>query len=558
MITRSEAKIRELENLFDHHHENLKLFKLSRQNAILYALKHFEDACRLPSLYHRMPLEQYDVIWHKQIDALGILMDWIFNLCVDDTTPINPQETVASYYRYAMHAHNEASNYQAVCAAYISWSRKSSIAELDLKKKQLTFTVRFPEWIKLQAIDIILFKKKQIAIWENSRSRLELIKPRMQMAEEELKENMRLDGETCVRYSISPRVWSVYEYVSNIFVEEYFELPDEWTFSCFSLKELKEYWRFLLTKATIHQWVCINSGAEGLALDCVLMVTSVDNLCQEVKRASNLSYDKALAISNFITYNPMIKNVDVAWQPIIPLGNGMVVIAPNLIIKNNAERNIISLINKVEQASYSRLSSMKETVMGAELLENLSNKYSALQFAQNTQLPDRLPDMDFIIYDAENRVLFIAELKWLLAVASAQETYAREIDLKKGVFQSIQIREYVAGHTKESLRRAFGTEDLRVDEIFVCVVSKNNTGSVASEKDVPIISEFTLCSLIDKYQGNMCNVIRAIQGEDYFPVSTKEYKLSNEIIKYAGYKLIVPAVQILGAGEKFIGEDRPL
>ena len=553
MITTSETLIREAEKTIDHYHEKFQLFSLPRNIALLHALKCFEDFCRLPPKYEQFSAENYERVIHNNLDMLNIVTMWIFKLCKEDCVSCDTNETLGKYYRYAFKVFSEASKYVGICASYTSWSRKYMDATLDTKKKKLTFTAKYRERQRLNTVDMVFFMKNRTSILDKNDNQLQFIEQKIMDINENLRKSIEIVDNKIIRYKVTPLIWNTYHYLSEITVNEVFELPEDWNFSHFCIRDLKLFWSALLTKALIHNWVCMNAGVDGFGIDNSILVLTSHELSSEIEARTGIGYDKVLEIINFITYNHTIKNIDVVWQPLISLESDKLAIAPHLIINNNAERNIISLINKIDQASYSRLSSKKEDVMAGGLLQKYSLKYPHLLIALKKNLPGRLPDMDLIIYDTNSKVLFIAELKWLLSVASAQEAFAREIDLRKGVSQVSQIREYLIKNVGDCLMRVFGTSDLPVEEILVCVVSKHNTGSVAYDNDISIVSEYALDDLLNKNKGNMKDVLNDIRNDKFHPVIGKDFKFTRRNLDYAGYKISIPMYEILGSSERFIG-----
>ncbi|HEY8363733.1 MAG TPA: hypothetical protein VIK77_12835 [Tissierellaceae bacterium] len=364
-----------------------------------------------------------------------------------------------------------------------------------------------------------------------------------------------------IEYTVPQEIWEAFHRLAKNQMRTACELPEDWTFTYFSLKEFKEVWAVLLAKAQIHSMACLLSGKKGAGIESVVLVEKFETLCKDIASKTNLSYSKVEQILHFITYNPTIKNVDIIMQPLIMLDSSQVAISPHLIIPSNFERNLIVLINKVDQASYSRLSNNKENIMGNELVQKISKAFPNLKLEQKIQLPSPLPDMDLIIYDENTNVLFIGEMKWLIQPDSIQEVCSRDEDLAKGICQAKRIKDYVENNLADSLNRIFGDEHIKVKKIFTCVVSKNTLGTSALDRVVPIINEEILMQLITKFNGNLQEVVNAIEAKEYLPKLGKDFKIIKHKIKYAGYLFRFQAVEVIIPSEhrtrKKIGRNDP-
>jgi hypothetical protein len=181
----------------------------------------------------------------------------------------------------------------------------------------------------MHAEDTILYQSNKISVLDRVSRDLALIDPDLKLAYDDIIVNTKVINNR-VSYKISPHAWNTFEYLANLQINDCFELPTDWSFSFFTLQELRKFWRVLLTKAIIHDWACMNSGADGIGLDSVIIIIGIKELCTEIEEKTGLPADKSLGIINFLTYNPAIKNTDIAWQPLILLDNCSLAIAPNL------------------------------------------------------------------------------------------------------------------------------------------------------------------------------------------------------------------------------------
>ncbi|KJS10717.1 MAG: hypothetical protein VR67_17765 [Peptococcaceae bacterium BRH_c8a] len=376
MTRQNEEKIREIERAIDDHHKLFPIFKKPISTVLLHTLRVFEDMCRLPVLMGASETELLETLAHNNLDALDMAVKWIYECCETDSSDINLLFSVDDYLE-AGELIMEAGNYRSVCDSYILWSRGRQTCNFYESERLLEFAFSDSKKGTIEAADLVLREKKKTTLLKNPEvveSQIELLKIR-----DKLMNSIYFNRENCIVYNITEEIWQAFLGIARIQINSTSELPEEWNFTYFSLKEFKELWEVLLTKALIHNFACALSGVEGGAVESVVMVIPKEELCNEIHSKTNLSIDKVNDILNFIIFNPSIKNNDVIWQPLF-LINNKYIISPHLIITNSVERNIISLINKIDQVSYSRLSNLKEDVMANSLSERLLGKLFLLPY----------------------------------------------------------------------------------------------------------------------------------------------------------------------------------
>jgi len=354
-----EKQVREIEKIIDVEHKSFSLFEDSRGKVILYLLRVFEDMCRMqaPMVLMTDSPENMDLLIHNHLDKVDMAISWAYECCEDIDFEID-YTIDGEFYTMAGETLEHAGFYRKLCDSYILWSRDRHDVEIDNENKKVKFNLLGDD----NLIDARgLAYREQSKISETPFDNLEENMENFQQTIQQLVDSISFDDT--IQYLENEEIWSSFEKVSLTQIEKTFKLPEEWSFKQFTIGEFKTFWNVLLTKCLIHHVACLRSEVKGAATESVVLLYNYEELCQLFVSKSDLSKNKIEAIIDFITFDYEIKNSDVIWQPIINLKEDIYAISPNIVINSSAERNLITLVNKIEQPSYSRISNQKEDIM---------------------------------------------------------------------------------------------------------------------------------------------------------------------------------------------------
>ncbi|MEK3979714.1 SEC-C domain-containing protein [Psychrobacillus sp. FSL K6-2836] len=534
---------RTIEDIIDKHHLSDIFLKNERGTAVLNALRVFEDGIKFaPSIFEARgliskKLSDKDLVINNFIDGLDQTIKWIYECCPYGVSSVEIDYNGKLYFA-ASQTFIQSMMYGRICDGYTLLSRGRQIVEYNEENNQLIFKFKNGDQGKREAADLVLAQntkednlvKALKAIPDNIINCFNL--------EKEIYFN-----DQGLQYDISEAKLNSFELISKAQVEYFSELPEDWKMHGFTLGEFRKVWEVLLRKSLIHEAACKSSKKEGGAIEYIVMITTFEDLSKEITDKSKVANEQVRLILETLLYDASITNGHVIWQPIIPLDDINIAIPPNLIINSNFERNLIYLLNKIAQGDYSRLSNLKEDIMLGDLSEKLKY-YSNISVSTAKKLPDPLPDMDLILYDKNRKVLFLSEIKWLLSIDSIKEICARDKDLEKGISQAKLIKEYALKNTSDVLERAFGQNDLEVNQIYSCVISKNNIGSSFIDSSAKIINEASFLKILADTNGDLLEVIRIIDNNLFLPKEGVDYNLNEIEISYGNQNFIVQSVSL--------------
>lgn len=547
MDEQTRYEVREIEKHFDNHYKRLNIFKYSRAEVILNFLRFFEDSFRiaLPNMYVYGKIsvqEEVGYYTHNLVDALDISLKWIYKECKETIIPVDRREN-AEIYKGSILLINEAMKYKSICTVFTHWSRNRLDLTFNKKRKELKFTSKSGSHDEIAHADDI--RKLRIGNEVFDTSEYNVAYENMINEREKLVETIQIDEYGYVNYNIEDSVWHAYSKLSEVLISRTFQLPDEWVFDKFSLKEFKQLWYVLYTFALIHKDACFRCNKQGLGIESIVIIKSLKELVEDIASRVTLEKNKISDILSLITYNPSQYDTDASCQPIINLDNWNYAISPHLIISINIERNLTILINKINPKIYSRLSVQKEDIMISELKDFILSNFPHLICKAKINLPKPLPDMDLVIYDKKNATILIAELKWFIAVDSIKEMCKREEDLIKGISQAKKILDYSTSNLSELLLKVFQRTDIEVNKVYTCVISKNNIGSSELKRIVPVVDLESLKRLFVEENGNINTIISKITSYSYLPKNGTDYLIRYDYTQYAGYNIIGPVLELI-------------
>ena len=534
---------RTIEDKVDKYHLSNTFLKNERGTAVLHALRAFEDSIKMaPSVFEAKglisnKLGDRDIVINNFIDGLDQTIKWIFECCPYGVSSVEIDYNGKINFA-ASQTLIQSMRYNRICDGYTLFSRDRQIVEYNEENNQLTFRFKNDDQGKREAADLFLAQNTKEDDLEKALKAIPSSIINCFDLEKEIYYN-----EQGLQYVISEEKSNSFDLISKTQVEYFSELPESWKMHGFTLGQFRQVWEVLLTKSMIHEAACKSSKEVGGAVEHIVMITTFEDLSKEITDKSKVAKEQVRLILKTLLYDASITNSHVIWQPIISLDDINIAIAPNLIMNSNFERNLICLLNKIAQPEYSRLSNLKEEIMLDDLSEKLK-LYSNISVSTAKKLPVPLPDMDLILYDKNRKVLFLAEIKWLLSIDSIKEICARDKDFEKGVSQAKLIKEYALENTSDVLNRAFGQIDLEVNQIYSCVISKNNIGSSFIDSSAKIINEASFLKILADTNGDLLEVIGIIDNNLFLPKAGVDYNLNQIEISYGNQNFMVQSVSL--------------
>lgn len=468
---------------------------------------------------------------HNLQDALNTAIRWIYKECTSSESDVTHQLSEKHSSEAADFLVNYADPYAVIVDGYISYSRKQNTGRVEGKKVIFDATI---EQLTSFLCDVgeRLHNSNQ-AVSETIMAMC--LSPIFQVELEEFARTIRQEeGRLC--YNIPEKLW---DYAHDIGCKQWeatSSVPQEWEFEQFSLLEFKDCWTALYAICLIHYFAKLKSGLPGIVQEDAVIALRKSVVIDFIQERSGIEKETVEAIIDFLTYDPQLRNTDIMYQPIVDIGD-LLIITPNLILASNPERNLIAVIQKKNDSKYSVEVNSLEDIMADDIIRCLPEDTI---YCTSKHLSKELPDVDFAIYDSLTNAVLIAEMKWLIAADSTKEVLERRKDIDHGCSQVEDIMGYAMKDSIAFVNRIFSTTVSEKPDLFWCVVAKHDIRS--TNHLVPVISQSSFIDLI-KYN-SFSTVFHKIRNREFYkPLPAGSY-LDHRKVNYAGYEFSIPALVI--------------
>lgn len=527
--------IREVEKIIDNYHKKSPIFTLNRKTALYNALTVFEDSCRFAGTADFAMLGDeldYSLLIREQLDSLNVLIQWIFQDCSHKSDDTLDMSIISDrYIDTASLLQFQAKAYSPICSAYISYSRGQFSATINEAQKKITFLDN-PEKRSIVISDMA----ESILRDQSTDFKFDFTKE-LPLANSKLISSIKFQNGH-ILYSTDDEIWGPFQKMMERQWICTSELPEEWQFDSFSIKDFKCFWVAMATLCFIHMVACLKSGVQGADVEEAVLVKSPTEFMKIIGDKTKIPASSMFSILKLLTYNSRLKNNDIVYQPFVEIDNDKLALAPHLILASRPERNLISLIHKLRDKSYFNLTNLREGMMQNEL-DSVTEGLANILVSKNKSLPDMLPDVDYAIWEKESNSILICELKWLIEADSTPEIFARIQDLEHGCSQVLDMLTYARNHCSEFCDKVFGITVLEnPPEIIGCVVSKK--GIRVNNSDIPVITLQTLINLLKC--SSITETFGVIKRKDYLVPAPKNFEFGLKAISYAGFTFEIPAL----------------
>lgn len=316
-------------------------------------------------------------------------------------------------------------------------------------------------------------------------------------------------------------------------------LPEHWKLGCFTLGQFRLIFEVLIGQATA--WIaariyCNIKIEHGFCSDSGVLAIERDNLLRVVRTATGIADNIIEEVIDLLTYGSSgIEQPSPRQQPIFKVSDALVLLSPIALMNSNAERNLCTLVNKVERykAQYLALSTRKEELIRGDIVKKLEQRWR-IGFGDISNT-----DVDLALIDDENRLCLCLELKWFIAPDSVSETYNRAQELSKGVHQVRAIVSAFATNSPQLLGK------LKIDASYRMVgalCSYNWIGqSDMQVDDVPIIKVGHLLSHLREH-GSLEQTCNWLEARGYLPELDQDFFTFEKTSTLADWTLRVPTL----------------
>jgi hypothetical protein len=159
--------------------------------------------------------------------------------------------------------------------------------------------------------------------------------------------------------------------------------------------------------------------------------------------------------------------------------------------------------------------------MRARIIEGIQNPNWHTWFGSIPGRP-RLPDIDLSIIDHKEKTCLVIELKWFIDPAEPREVLEKSEEVKKGIFQLLQLKGALAG-CDQALFKCLGIDSTYA--IGFAVVSANWIGHATEQHpEIPVIREHHFKKKMSAVK-NLSETIGWLGARRYLPIEGVHYEI---------------------------------
>lgn len=480
-----KEKIKELEREVNEEIENLPLFRLSSESALIFLFKNFEDRCRFPIIAKKKPyntesLQSNHLLARIGLDALNVLIPRIYEKCVS-ARRFNLKNDDKKYI-YSGEAIDKASIYYNVKDALKLCH--GGIYDLKTESNEVYFIP------KKGSLDYDA--RAQLITWGAIADEADTVASNLSEAEvaavsigttQGPQKLVRILKDKTFAFQIPREILNAAEVWVSQIIKYKWELDRSINLQGYTIADAVEVWASLLKIANIHTLSCLKSGLQGVGLDYLPILMHDKELINFIhKDRKTTSKSKIRAVVSDLTYGNKIVVGEVMWQPLFPLpGTDILIIVPNIIIFSNMERNFMKLWARLYPDIYGKkiasVGEKKEKILANRIKEQKANILTVSSKKIYKENGQTLTDLDVGAYDTDSEELLLIQLKWFLQPDSSHEVADSDKKLNDGLDQLRRVDEHIKSYP-DVLQRIFGVSySIKPRKIYQCVVSSSSIGS---------------------------------------------------------------------------------
>lgn len=455
------------------------LLKRHRDSAVIHLLRAFDDWSRLRTM---KPLfEGKQVQFHTTLRWSHLAIPWALRWVWSDC-PVEGNQSLDldwAAYGEAIKLMDLSFKYYQLCRCFILYSRGYFGVETFKEQKRIRFFFRSEAEQQRDAASMVEEIVRDTPSVPGSIFRF--LSESMPVINTILPHYIDKTGEFSIRCDTPPDMLAYFKQWAILQVDEMkFDMPGRWQFGNFSLEQFRSFWLSLFTVAlahiAAHHLADDAVGTKARAVGSVVMQTTEEWLM----RAGNLFPVPEAAwqsIFQLLVYEPTRKYWDPFWQPIIKTSDGTLLISPHLVIASSPQRNSITLLNRSAEGRrfYDRVSTEKED----EQLNGLSNLFGPQRFITRKRVTvtrydgKTLTDIDLVVYDTTDDVLFLVHAKWLIRPDTVQEVLARDTEVQSALHTAGNAFARIVELGTEWIANVLGRSFISPPKIYSLVVNQD-------------------------------------------------------------------------------------
>ncbi|TNI99622.1 hypothetical protein CF117_18655 [Aeromonas veronii] len=285
-------------------------------------------------------------------------------------------------------------------------------------------------------------------------------------------------------------------HICNMFPQRESLIPNEFVFPWGEWRETQALINSLLIRCMYHVVTVemlatsIHPITGGGVESLVLQITALE-LRAHLSFFADVGDEKIDSFINHLTYGYLSKNPDPSLQPILKLENGELLLPCYSILNNNLQRNVLSLLSRVNPKSFDAQSSLFEKSMVDDFLQ-IKDYWSDIFFNEIVASNKQKEEIDVLLFDKANKFILAIELRWVTPPGDAREVHNKSNACREKVEQISRKVNFIRDNLRDVISVRVSSEDLndcsewRVEGI---VVIKGYGGVSSNIESIPMMTE---------------------------------------------------------------------
>jgi hypothetical protein len=278
----------------------------------------------------------------------------------------------------------------------------------------------------------------------------------------------------------------------------------------------------------------IRGGFESSLVLCL----NKEELVNDLEVLASVGRANVVAFIDCLTYGIGVESPDPSLQPLIKAENGVFMIPCFHVVTCNMQRNILTLMTRIDSRRFNSQSNKFELMMIDEI-----NKFCK-------DYPDTIAnrvicgeEVDYLIVDKVEKKVLVMELRWMIQPGDPREISNRINACLDKVAQLKRKLEVLRNRTRDAIKEMIGINSSEDEwDYYGIVVIDGYGGTKSSEKDIPLITLDAL-SIAFSLGMNVESIHQWVSSLEWLPSKDTENKsVSYQTFQAGNIKIDVPLI----------------
>lgn len=337
---------------------------------------------------------------------------------------------------------------------------------------------------------------------------------------------------------------AVYEYYRDWYRQKMIEAvehPTETDLGAYDIGDAICFWAALASFASVHDFLCYAAGLRrSLPSNSIQPIRKRTDWTSELARLSGLAETKCDAILQHIICRPR-SVIDFHMTPFLALDDraAWLALAAPLAISGRFDQNLLRICSADDPIRFNRITPKKEK----RLREELAAEATPLRIRclGPFSLPSPLPDVDVVLEDLDDDTLVISELKWVRQPIGWKSRHRANKELRHGLEQLRQIREFLAVHPDYLMSRRDGISKpiSQFRNVYYGLITRGHLIDVEPTVDESMVPLDAVKYGL-KSERHLSSAMRWLLAGSWLPKEGTDFGVRNSQFAFQGYLIEAP------------------